>query len=202
MAGIGNGIVLRPGMRVGLLGGSFDPPHAGHVHISHEALRRFDLDLVIWLVSPGNPLKPNPPAALDRRMAQAHLLCHHPKIRPSDFEARAGTCYTADALDTLRDRFGRVQFVWLMGADNLAGFHRWKDWASIMQNVPVGVLARPDDRLAVLNARAAQRYRQVRLPQFKARMLGRTPGPQWCYLTIPLRSESSTAIRASGQWDA
>lgn len=201
MAGIGNGIILRPGMRVGLLGGSFDPPHAGHVHISHEALKRFDLDLVIWLVSPGNPLKPNPPAALDRRMVQAHLLCQHPRIRPSDFEARVGSCYTADTLDTLRERFARVQFVWLMGADNLAGFHRWKDWAAIMHNVSVGVLARPDDRLAVLNAQAAQRYRQARLPQSKARALGRTPGPQWCYVTIPLRSESSTAIRASGQWD-
>lgn len=200
MASLGNGIILRPGMRVGLLGGSFDPPHPGHVHISREALRRFELDRVIWLVSPGNPLKPNPPAALERRMARARQLCQHPMIMPSDFETRAGMRFTADTLNTLRRRFAAVQFVWLMGADNLTGFHRWKDWAAIMQQVPVGVLARPDDRLSVLNARAAQRFRQARLPQSEARALGRRSGPQWCYLTIPLRSESSSAIRARAQW--
>ena len=114
---------LRPGMTVGLLGGSFDPPHAGHVHITREALKRFGLDRVWWLVSPGNPLKSRGPAGMDARLRAARQLMVHPKVHISDCEARAGTRYTAETLAALQARHPGVRFVWLMGADNLALVH-------------------------------------------------------------------------------
>lgn len=114
----------RPGMCIGLLGGSFDPPHAGHVHITREALKRFGLDAVWWLVSPGNPLKTRGPAPLDRRMAAARAIMRHPRVEVTDIEARLGTRYTAETLAALFARYPGVRFVWLMGADNLASFHR------------------------------------------------------------------------------
>lgn len=135
-------------MTVGLLGGSFDPPHQGHVQISLAALKRFDLDQLWWLVTPGNPLKENPPASMARRMGAARAMMDHPRVRISDIEARLGTRYTAETLRALRKAYPHVRFVWLMGADNLAHFHRWKDWQDILNTVPVGVLARPGERIS------------------------------------------------------
>ena len=135
--------LARPYQHIGLLGGSFDPPHAGHAHITREALKRFRLDQVWWLVSPGNPLKAAAPAPLARRMAAARALIDHPRVLISDFEARAGTRYTAETLRALMARYPQVRFVWLMGADNLAQLHRWQNWQWILENVPVGVRARP-----------------------------------------------------------
>ncbi len=133
--------IARPGMRIGLLGGSFDPPHRGHVHITREAMKRFGLDRVWWLVSPGNPLKAEGPASLDRRMAAARAVMVHPRVEITDIEARLGTRYTAATLSALLPRYPGVRFVWLMGADNLAGFHRWDRWEWIMRQLPVGVIA-------------------------------------------------------------
>ncbi len=145
-----SGAVLNPefpkaarGQSVGLLGGSFDPPHRGHVHITTEALKRFGLDRVWWLVTPGNPLKEQGPAPLAQRMQQARAIMQHPKVTVTDIEARLGTRYTAQTLAALRRQYPGVNFVWLMGADNLAQFHKWQDWRTIMMSVPVGVLARP-----------------------------------------------------------
>ena len=112
-------------MTVGLLGGSFDPAHKGHVQISRAALTQFGLDRVWWLVSPGNPLKRHQPAPLDQRMAAARGIMRHPRIQISDAEARLGTRYTAQTLRHLRRLYPGVRFVWLMGADNLAQFHRF-----------------------------------------------------------------------------
>ncbi|MBZ0123938.1 MAG: nicotinate-nicotinamide nucleotide adenylyltransferase, partial [Roseovarius sp.] len=133
--------LVRPGQAVGLLGGSFDPPHQGHVHISREALRRFALDRVWWLVSPGNPLKSRGPAPLARRIAACRAVLDHPRMAVSDFEARAGTRYTAETVAALQAARPGVRFVWLMGADNLAQLHLWQDWREIVERVPLGILA-------------------------------------------------------------
>lgn len=195
-----DGRMLPRGARVGLLGGSFDPAHAGHLHLSREALKRFALDRVVWLVSPGNPLKPNPPAPLCERMAAARALIDHPRITVSDFEARAGTRYTAETLAALRAQFPGVRFVWLMGSDNLAQFHRWENWRAILNRVPVGVLARPGLRTSARLAPAARIYRAAQLPAAASRSLAATKAPAWCFVNMPMTDLSSTAIRASGGW--
>ena len=192
--------VALAGMTVGLLGGSFDPPHGGHIHISRWALRRFRLDRVWWLVSPGNPLKAEGPAALARRMAASRALVTHPRIVVSDLEARIGTRYTADTLDALQRMYPGVRFVWLMGADNLAGFHRWDRWDQIMEMMPVGVLARPGDQLAAGLSPAARRFQTARLSPRRAAALAWRSAPCWTLLTGPQVDMSSTEIRARGDW--
>ncbi|MGR3480688.1 nicotinate-nucleotide adenylyltransferase [Salipiger marinus] len=191
------GFFLRAGQRVGLLGGSFDPPHAGHVHITREALKRFQLDRVIWLVSPGNPLKPQGPAPMAERIAAARRLMSDPRVIVSGIEALAGTRHTARTLALLRHGFPGVRFVWLMGADNLAQLHRWEDWHSIMTGVPVGVLARPGSRMAARDSVAASVYRGARLPERAAPRLARTDAPAWCFVNMPMIALSSTQLRAA-----
>lgn len=186
--------------RIGLLGGSFDPAHAGHVHITLEALKRFDLDEVWWLVSPGNPLKSRGPAPMDLRLARARAVMQHPRVHISDFEARAGTRYTAQTLRALRASYPFARFTWLMGADNLAQFHLWKDWREIMETVPVGVLARPGQRIDGRTAPAARMYRPYLLKGRKARMLSRSDAPAWAFVNMPMRDISSTELRARGDW--
>ncbi len=191
---------LRHGRVVGLLGGSFDPAHEGHAHISREALKRFALDELWWLVSPGNPLKTRGPAPLGQRMARARAVMDHPRVRISDFEARAGTRYTAETLRALTRACPGVRFVWLMGADNLAQFDQWQDWRWIMENVAVGVLARPGQRIAARNARAADVYRHARLRSHESWLLAHGAAPRWCFVNVPMVDISSSEIRASGQW--
>jgi nicotinate-nucleotide adenylyltransferase len=191
---------LTAGMTVGLLGGSFDPPHAGHVHITREALKRFGLDRVWWLVSPGNPLKSRGPAAMADRLAAARAIMRHPKVTISDFEARSGTRYTAETLRALQARYPGERFVWLMGAENLAQFHRWKDWEDIMENVHVGVLARPGDRIAAKTAKAAAVYDFAKVAGKQSRRLIHAPKPAWCFVNVPMVDISSTEIRAKGDW--
>jgi len=192
--------MTRPGQVVGLLGGSFDPPHAGHVHISREALRRFGLDWVWWLVSPGNPLKTHGPAPLDQRMAACEALVDHPRIAVSDAEAQLGTRYTAETIAALQRAKPGVRFVWLMGADNLAQFDRWQDWQGIMESVPIGVLARPGQRISARMSKAARIYREARLPARQALALGHAAPPRWCFANVPMVALSSTALRARGAW--
>nr|WP_255599294.1 nicotinate-nucleotide adenylyltransferase [Hasllibacter sp. MH4015] len=189
-----------PGQVIGLFGGSFDPPHRGHVHVSREALKRFGLDRVWWLVSPGNPLKSRGPVALPRRMEAARALVRHPRVEVTDIEARLGTRYTAQTIARLQALYPGVHFVWLMGADNLAQFHHWQDWDQIMQRVPVGVLARPGQRISARTSVAAQRFRGAKLPAAAAHLLGRMEAPAWCFLNVPMLDVSSSAIRARGDW--
>ncbi|WP_122073374.1 nicotinate-nucleotide adenylyltransferase [Pseudophaeobacter sp. EL27] len=191
---------LRPGMTVGLLGGSFDPAHQGHVQISRAALQRFNLDRLWWLVSPGNPLKSRAPASMERRVAAARELMDHPKVQISDVEARLGTRYTAETLRALRRLYPHVRFVWLMGADNLAHFHHWKDWQQIMETVPIGVLARPGDRISARLSPAARIYRRQMLQDSQSQNLARSVAPAWCFVNVPMIAESSSAIRATGGW--
>ncbi|MDK3019620.1 nicotinate-nucleotide adenylyltransferase [Pseudodonghicola flavimaris] len=188
------------GQAVGLFGGSFDPPHAGHVHISREALTRFGLDRLWWLVSPGNPLKAEGPAPLASRMARARAVMQDPRVTVTDIEARLGTRATADTLDALRRAYPGVRFVWLMGADNLAQLHRWQNWRRIMDSVPVGVLARPGDRISARMSPAARIYRQARLSSADSHLLARAAPPAWCFVNVPMVDLSSTQIRAAGGW--
>ncbi|MBK0327596.1 nicotinate-nucleotide adenylyltransferase [Rhodobacteraceae bacterium F11138] len=192
--------LARAGMNVGLFGGSFDPPHAGHVHVTREALKRFSLDRIWWLVSPGNPLKEHGPAPLMRRMTAARTLLKDPRVTVSDLETRLGTRATADTITRLQAIYPGVRFVWLMGADNLAQFHKWQDWRRIMQMVPVGVLARPGDRISARMSPAAWIYRQSRVSGSASHALVRKLPPAWCFVNLPMIDLSSSAIRAQSDW--
>ena len=191
---------VRAGQVVGLLGGSFDPAHQGHAHISREALKRFGLDQLWWLVSPGNPLKTRGPAPLQDRMARARAVMDHPRIKISDFEARAGTHYTAETLRALMRAYPGVRFVWLMGADNLDQLDQWQDWQWIVENVPIGVLARPGQRISARHAKAADIYAHARLRGRQAPALAKGNAPRWCFVNVPMVDISSSAIRARGGW--
>ena len=190
------------GQTIGLLGGSFDPAHAGHAHITREAIKRFGLDHVWWMVSPGNPLKSRGPAPLDQRIERAREVMDHPRVQITDIERQLGTRYTASTLRALQARYRGVRFVWLMGADNLAQFHRWQDWRWIMDNVHVGVLARPGDRISARMSPAARLYVRNRIPGRMSHLLTLSERPAWCFVNVPMVAQSSTAIRAAGGWQA
>jgi nicotinate-nucleotide adenylyltransferase len=192
--------IATKGMVIGLLGGSFDPAHAGHAHLTREALKRFGLDRVWWLVSPGNPLKARQPAPMAERLARASAVMDHPKVVITDIEARLGTRYTAETLEALMALYPGVRFVWLMGADNLLQFDRWDRWQDIMRMVPIAVLARPGSRIGARLSKAAGVFWRARVPDHKAQRLADGPSPRWCFLNMPLRKTSSSAIRARGDW--
>jgi len=192
----------RPGQVIGLLGGSFDPAHGGHVHITKAALKRFGLDRVWWLVSPGNPLKLHGPAPMERRLKHARAVMQHPRVVVTDIEAQIGTRYTAQTLDVLQELYPDVTFVWLMGADNLAQFDRWQDWREIMSTTPIGIIARPGDRVAARTSKAAKIFAHARLSAHASQQLGRhSLGPKWCFINVPMNEASSTSIRKSGGWE-
>lgn len=187
---------LTRGLRVGLFGGTFDPPHAGHLHAATTAMRRLDLDRVWWLVSPQNPLKPQRDNDLQRRMDLVSGLADRPGMIACDLEARLATTRTIELLRVLTARHKDVHFVWIMGADNLATIHRWADWREIFETVPVAVVARPQDAIRARLSRAAELYRHSRLLERDARALPLQTAPAWTYLIERLHSQSSTALRA------
>jgi nicotinate-nucleotide adenylyltransferase len=195
-AGLRLGFHLAPGMRVGLFGGSFNPAHEGHAHVAETARRRLRLDKVIWLVSPQNPLKPtHETASLAARMAGARRYARGPAMIVSDAEGRLGSQYTIDTVRALKARFPGVKFVWIMGADGLASFHRWRGWTEIMREIPVAVVSRPWVSLKSRFAPAARRFARFRRPSASAaRLPGATP-PAWVFLRAPLNFQSSTALR-------
>jgi nicotinate-nucleotide adenylyltransferase len=185
-------------MRVGLFGGSFNPAHDGHAHVAETALRRLDLDRVVWLVSPQNPLKDRRHTApLAERMASAQCVARPPHMVVSDFETRIGTSWTVDTLRVLKRRHPDVRFVWLMGSDNLESFHHWRGWTDIMRMMPVAVVARPGSMLESRAAPAARRFARQRVSSSSARLLPAMAAPAWTYLTAPLNPSSSTALRAA-----
>ena len=185
------------GPRIGLLGGSFNPAHEGHRHISLFALQRLRLDAVWWLVSPQNPLKPvEGMASLDERIASAESVARHPRIEVSDIESRMGTRYTADTLQALRRCYAKHRFVWIMGADNLIQLPRWRDWTAIVEMVPIAVFARPGYSQRSLFGAAAHRFRRNRLPDHAAASLADRKAPAWVFLHTPLHPASATEIRA------
>ena len=183
--------------RVGLLGGSFNPAHAGHRHISLAALQRLGLDEVWWLVSPQNPLKATDGmASLAQRMAQARTTAAHRRIRVTDIERLLGTRYTIDTLAAVRQLFPATRFVWLMGADNLAQMARWKRWPDLCRLVPFAVLDRPGNATRALAGAVARRYSGHRLGERAVRRLADTAPPAWSFIHSRLSPLSATALRA------
>ena len=183
-------------MRVGLFGGSFNPAHEGHAHVAETALRRLNLDKVIWLVSPQNPLKSSAQTRpVAERMAAARQRARGNSMIVSDAETQLGSQYTIDTLRVLRARYPGVKFVWIMGADSLATFHRWRGWTQIMREVPVAVISRPWAALKSRTSPAARRFAHARKPASAAATLPDLAAPAWVYLTGPLNFASSTAMR-------
>ena len=185
-------------MRIGLFGGTFDPPHAAHLAASLLAMKRMKLDRVWWLVTPGNPLKDTRGlAALEERMKAARELTHyHPRIDISGFEAVINTRYTYDTLVFLKRRCPGVKFVWVMGADNLRSFYRWQKWRRIAALVPIAVIDRMGTSLYATAGRAAQAMARFRLPEDAAASLPDCLPPAWIYLHGLKSPLSSTALRA------
>jgi nicotinate-nucleotide adenylyltransferase len=188
--------MAAPRMRIGLLGGSFDPAHEGHRHISLAALKRLGLDRVWWLVSPGNPLKDATTLPeLAERVAAARAIAHHPRIAVTGFEGALGSIHTVDAVKFLKRRFPEVNFVWLMGADNLVSFHHWRAWEELFRLVPIAVFDRPGFGLKARAGKAAQRFAAARIDESDAALLALLEPPAWTFLTLPLSGLSSTGLR-------
>jgi nicotinate-nucleotide adenylyltransferase len=187
-----------PGQRVGVMGGSFNPPHEGHLIVARTALRRLQLDQLWWLVTPGNPLKNHDGLApLDQRMEACRTLAGtDPRMKVTAFEAELASAYTALTLQYLTRRFPGVHFVWVMGADNLANFHRWQNWRGIAALMPIAIVDRPEWRLRALSSPAAQALRSNQVPELGAASLAITPTPCWTFLTSKLSPLSSTKLRA------
>lgn len=192
--------VATRGMVVGLLGGSFDPAHEGHVHITREALKRMGLDQIWWLVTPGNPLKARQPAPLADRMARARKVMRHPRVKITALEAELGTRATVDTIERLQAIYPGVTFVWLMGADNLVQFHRWGRWRDILRAVAIGVLARPGAGVAARTSVAARAFRVHQVD--RGENLRGHKAPVWAFVNLPMNDASSTEIRARGGWTA
>ena len=187
----------KANMRIGLFGGSFNPAHKGHLHISKTALERLALDRVWWLLSPQNPLKNAADyASYEERARSARAVIDDPRIILSSFEREHGFLYSVETIRHLLRLHPRVKFVWLMGADAFAGLDRWKDWQEIMENIPVAVFDRPEYGERAQASTAAQRYGSFRLAQDAAPVLADKKAPAWCFIHQPLDNTSSTQIRA------
>jgi nicotinate-nucleotide adenylyltransferase len=187
---------VAPGMRIGLYGGSFNPAHAGHRHVSLLALKRLGLDRIWWIVTPGNPLKdPGELADTSSRVAEARRLAGHPRIDVTTFEEEIGARYTVDTLAYLKRRFPGVRFVWIMGADNLASFHRWRGWRSIAAMMPIAVVDRPGWTLKAMRSRSAAALSSERIGEGEALALAGAEPPAWVFLHGPRSHLSSTALR-------
>jgi nicotinate-nucleotide adenylyltransferase len=189
-------------MRIGLLGGSFNPPHIAHRAISLFAIKRLKLDRVWWLVSPGNPLKDHGALRdLEERADAARRMADDPRIDVSCLEAVIGTRYTADTITYLRRRASCLRLVWIMGADNLAQFHRWQNWRRIASEVPIAVIDRPPQSFRAMAAPAARALARYRLPENQAGRLAERRAPAWIFLTGMKSNLSSTGLRnPDGSW--
>ena len=188
---------ITAGLRIGLLGGSFNPAHEGHLHISLEAMKCLRLDQVWWLVSPQNPLKPHTHMApFEKRLASAQAMAAHPGVRVTDIECKLGTTFTVDTVTALTTLGPLVHFVLLMGADNFVQLPAWREWERIMYTIPVAVLARPGFTCAASLGKAAKRFEQDRIAAESARLLPLLDPPTWVFLPSPLHAASSTALRS------
>jgi len=184
------------GMQVGLFGGSFNPPHAGHALVAEIALRRLALDQLWWIVTPGNPLKSTRELApLAERLARSEKVAEDPRIKVTAFEAAYKTRYTADTLALIKRRNPGVDFVWIMGADNLRDFHRWQRWRQIAMTFPIAVIDRPGATLSFLSSVMAKTFDYARIDEADAPTLAHCHAPAWTFIHGPRSLLSSTAIR-------
>jgi nicotinate-nucleotide adenylyltransferase len=192
------------GMRIGLLGGSFNPPHIAHRGISLFAIKRLKLDRIWWLVTPGNPLKATGGLRdLDARADAARKMADDPRIDISCLESVIGTRYTVDTVTYLRRRASGLRFVWIMGADNLAQFHRWQNWRRIASEMPIAVIDRPPQSFRALASPAAHALARYRVPENQAVRLADQRAPAWVFLTGMKLNLSSTGLRnPDGSWKA
>ena len=192
--------------KIGLLGGSFNPAHAGHVHLSREAIKRLRLDAVIWLVSPANPLKEASGLAhYTTRLNKARdIAACEPRIIVSDFEQRMGLRYTVDVIRALKNHPSTIintrketapHYTFLMGADNLACLHRWKGWHDIAAMLPIAIFDRAPHSHHALRSPAALALKHARLPESQARQLAMLPAPRWCYIHMPRTPLNATDLR-------
>lgn len=183
-------------MQVGLFGGSFNPPHAGHALVAEIALRALGLDQLWWMVTPGNPLKSGRELApLAERLAKSEQLAEDPRIKVTALEAAFHVRYTADTLALVRARNPGVDFVWVMGADNLAQFHRWQSWREIALTMPIAVIDRPGSTLSFVSSVMAKTFDYARVDERAAGRLAGMRAPAWTFIHGPRSSLSSTAIR-------
>ena len=190
------GHLPQPGQRIGLLGGSFNPAHDGHRHVSLQALKRLRLDRLWWLVSPQNPLKPSAGMAPHaQRIARARMLAKHRDVTVTGIESLIGTQATVDTLAALNRYFPEVRFVWIMGADNLTQIARWERWQQIFHAAAIAVFDRPTYSHRALAAKAARRFRRARLVGRAVGELASRPLPAWAFLPIPLSKLSATELR-------
>lgn len=187
-------------MRVGLFGGSFNPPHEGHALVAEIALRRLRLHQLWWMVTPGNPLKDKGALRpLAERIAASEAMAPGPRVKVTAFEARFGLSYTAQTLSFVKMRNPGVDFVWVMGADNLADFHRWQDWQAIAGTFPIAVIDRPGSTLAYLSAKMAKTFARARVDEADAGRLAAMPAPAWTFIHGPRSLQSSTKLRTAAQ---
>lgn len=187
---------VEDGMTIGLFGGSFNPPHEGHIHVTKTALLRGALDQVWWLVTPGNPLKDTSNLeSLADRIRKCHKLITHPAIKVTAIEAKYKLRYTQETLTLLKRLCPRVNFVWIMGADNLKNFHKWQNWRKIANQMPMMIIDRPGSTLSYRSAQAAIALSKYRVDETDAELLGRMHAPAWAFIHAPLNSMSSSAIR-------
>nr|WP_099867166.1 nicotinate-nucleotide adenylyltransferase [Pararhizobium haloflavum] len=189
---------VEAGMRVGLFGGSFNPPHAGHSLVAEIALRRLHLQQIWWIVTPGNPLKSRGElASLPERISASEALVTDPRIKVTAFEATHGLRYTAETLALVKARNRDVHFVWVMGADNLANFHHWQNWQMIARTFPIAVIDRPGATLSYLSAKMTKTFAHARIDEEDASRLALMKPPAWTFIHGPRSSLSSTALRAA-----
>ncbi|HVY52204.1 MAG TPA: nicotinate-nucleotide adenylyltransferase [Devosia sp.] len=187
-----------PGLRIGLFGGSFNPPHEGHRLVALQCLRRLRLDRIWVLVSPGNPLKDHGELApLRQRVADTRALMDDPRLVVTSFEAARGFTYTYQTIRFLTETRPDTRFVWIMGADSLATFDRWEHWEEIARRVPIAVYTRPGASLRATRSPAGTALDYARLPETRAAALADAPPPAWVYLRGLTSGASSTAIRAA-----
>jgi nicotinate-nucleotide adenylyltransferase len=188
------------GMQVGLFGGSFNPPHAGHALVAEIAVRRLQLDQLWWIVTPGNPLKSaRELAPLAERVARSVAVAEDPRIKVTAFEAAHDVRFTADTLALIKARNPGVDFVWIMGADNLRDFHRWQRWRQIAMTFPIAVIDRPGSTLSFLSSVLAKTFDYARLDEADTPALAHKRAPAWTFIHGPRSLLSSTALRAAAE---